>query len=72
MSLRKTKTKSELPTTRITRDRRDVLVRMQRGEFTRVAGGAREAGIFVSTPKRVTWGKNFDRLGEPSKGHYSQ
>ena len=67
-----TKTKSDYLTARIARDRPDVLQRMQRGEFTSVARAAREAGIFVSNPKKVTLGKNIDRVAETLKGHYSE
>ena len=47
-------TRTSYLTARIARDRPDVWERMKRGEFASVAEAAREAGIDVPKPKRVT------------------
>ena len=60
-------TKADYLTARIARDRPDIWERMQRGEFKTVAAAAREAGIKVSSHKRVVVNGNNELLARRIK-----
>ena len=53
---------------RIARDRPDIWERMKRGEFTSVAGAAREAGIEIRNPKRIVVNGEKEKLAHTLKG----
>ena len=57
-------TSADYLTSRIARDRPDVLERMRQGEFTSVAAAAREAGINVPKSKKVMVSGDKERLAK--------